>query len=155
MWSPHSACVVSVCELNWLPVVQVFVATLRCQSCFATKTIRSEVMGRCRYTISLAIMWKVSVTRSIRFQPAISFNTSTETFMSIRSVLFWEKNCSLYPGAQCSRTCCKVDYGVLCMVQWNGIEYIILKKNSPETSSEMQSSNDCALIQLEKFEGNV
>ena len=38
-----SLCVcVCVCEVGWLPVVQVFVAALRCQSCFCIKTIQSE-----------------------------------------------------------------------------------------------------------------
>ena len=31
-----------VCEVGWLPIVQVFVAALRCQSCFCIKTIQSE-----------------------------------------------------------------------------------------------------------------
>ena len=31
-----------VCEVGWLPIVQAFVAALRCQSCFCIKTIQPE-----------------------------------------------------------------------------------------------------------------
>ena len=31
-----------VCEVGWLPILQVFNAALRCQSCFCIKTIQSE-----------------------------------------------------------------------------------------------------------------
>ena len=31
-----------VAEVGWLPILQVFVAALRCQSCFCIKTIQSE-----------------------------------------------------------------------------------------------------------------
>ena len=31
-----------VCEVGWLPIVQVFVAALRRQPCFCIKTIQSE-----------------------------------------------------------------------------------------------------------------
>ena len=31
-----------MCEVGWLPIVQVFVAALKCQSCFCIKTTQSE-----------------------------------------------------------------------------------------------------------------
>ena len=52
-----------VCEVGWLPVVQVFVAALRCQSCFCIKTIQTEAKAS-------------AVKRSIKLNVPLKLSTS-------------------------------------------------------------------------------